>query len=96
LPIDRIVAKPDKTTQLVPIGLSGYLAIYDEEMQAYRHRLTSDLHEKQAYLRSLEAKLANPKYTKSAPAKVVEETRIRYAEANDLIAKLAEQLADLN
>ncbi len=85
-----------ETTHFISLGLNGYLAVYEEEILAYKHRLTAELHEKQAYVRSLETKLANKKYTESAPPKIVEETRQRQTDTQILLAKLEEQLANLS
>jgi len=97
LPENRIqVGEDDKPkTGLISVGLNGYLAVSEEEMLAYKHRLTTQLQEKQAYLRSLDARLANEGYVKSAPATVVQDTRDRREETLMLLSKLNEQLAAL-
>jgi valyl-tRNA synthetase len=64
-------------------------------MLAYKHRLTTELHEKQAYLRSLEDKLANANYVKNAPETIVQDTRNRRDETERLLTKLDDQLAAL-
>jgi valyl-tRNA synthetase len=66
-----------------------------ELIAARQHRLQAQRAEKQTYLKSLESKLANTKYTESAPTKVVEETRARHMETQALLTKLDEQLAAL-
>ena len=67
----------------------------DELIQARRHRLDTSRQEKRGYLKSLDAKLANPLYTDNAPAKVVLETRDRRDETLVLLSKLDEQLQAL-
>ncbi|MBW4061197.1 valine--tRNA ligase [Candidatus Saccharibacteria bacterium] len=67
----------------------------DSLIEARKHRLQSTQIEKEGYLKSLEAKLANERYTSSAPASVVEETRTRRDETAAMIAKLNEQLQTL-
>jgi valyl-tRNA synthetase len=67
-----------------------------EQVAARRHRLEAQKIEKTAYLKSLEAKLANDNYVKNAPEAVVADTRTRHAGTQALLAKLNEQLAALN
>ncbi len=64
-------------------------------IQARQKRLEQQRAEKQGYLKSLEAKLGNAKYVESAPAAVVEETRARQAETQQMIDRLGEQLEAL-
>jgi valyl-tRNA synthetase len=59
---------------------------------ARKHRLESQKAEKQGYLRSLEAKLSNERYTSSAPEKIVQETRERRNETVAFITTLDEQI----
>jgi valyl-tRNA synthetase len=59
---------------------------------ARKHRLQAQLKEKQTYLKSLDAKLANARYIESAPAAIVEQTRHLHTETAELLAKLTEQL----
>lgn len=66
-----------------------------EFVHARKNRLQSQLTEKRTYLKNLDTKLANPKYTQSAPAAVVQETRDRREDTLMLISKLDEQLAAL-
>jgi valyl-tRNA synthetase len=65
-------------------------------IEGRRTRLEQQKNEKADYLKSLTAKLSNAKYTESAPAKIVEETRARHAETQDLIAHLESQLKALD
>ena len=67
-----------------------------ELIAARQHRLSVQRDEKLSYVNGLEAKLANPKYTDSAPAKIVGETHARLAEAKTLLARLDQHLADLS
>lgn len=66
-----------------------------EQVATRQHRLQAQQTEKQAYLKSLDAKLANPGYLKSAPEKIVQETKHRRDETLMLLSKLDEQLAAL-
>jgi valyl-tRNA synthetase len=66
-----------------------------EQVTTRKHRLEKLRAEKQAYLKSLDARLANKSYVKSAPADVVQETRTRQAETQQLLTKLDEQLSAL-
>jgi valyl-tRNA synthetase len=61
-----------------------------------KHRLEGQKTEKQAYLKSLSARLANDNYVKNAPEAVVQDTHARHAETTALLAKLDEQLDALN
>jgi valyl-tRNA synthetase len=68
----------------------------DEALIATRkHRLHAQHAEKEAYLKGLDARLANANYVKSAPDKVVQETRDRREETLMLLKKLDEQLTAL-
>ena len=58
-------------------------------------RLESDKVETEIRLRSLDTKLANERYTQSAPAKIVQETRDIREETHMLLSKLDEQLSSL-
>ena len=58
-------------------------------------RLESDKVETEIRLRSLDTKLANERYTQSAPAKIVQETRDIREETHMLLSKLYEQLSSL-
>ena len=58
-------------------------------------RLETERNEKKAHLKSLDAKLANERYTASAPAKIVQETRDIREETLMLLSKLDEQLQSL-
>jgi valyl-tRNA synthetase len=64
-------------------------------LQARKSRLEEQRREKQTYLKSLEAKLANERYVASAPEDVIKESRDRKDETLMLLSKLDEQLADL-
>jgi len=66
-----------------------------DTIKARRHRLEALQSDKKSYLASLDNKLANPSYIKSAPAHVVRETRDRRAETLMLLSKLDEQLSAL-
>jgi valyl-tRNA synthetase len=66
-----------------------------EQVTARRHRLEQQQAEKQAYLKGLDARLANDNYVNSAPAHIVQDTRNRQGETIQLLAKLDEQLAAL-
>ncbi len=91
------------TVELVQEGSGLYLGTSapawikaDQTMiENRRHRLEQQQIEKQAYLKSLAAKLANTKYVESAPANIVADTRARHTETEQLLAKLTEQLARL-
>jgi len=74
----------------------AWIQATQEQIEARKHRLESQRAEKQTYLKSLDARLANANYVKSAPAAVVQESRNRHAETTQLVAKLDEQLAALN
>ena len=90
--------------KLVPAGSGLYLGTTipawieagPGRIAARQHRLASHRDEKAAYAHNLTAKLANTKYTESAPAHVVGETRVRLAEAQALVVKLEDQLANLS
>jgi valyl-tRNA synthetase len=73
----------------------AWIEATDEVIKARRHRLESLRDTKKGYLKSLDTKLANPGYLKSAPAEVVAETRDRRAETLMLLSKLDEQLEAL-
>ena len=75
---------------------SSWIEADADRIASRQHRLASQLDEKATYAKSLTTKLANPKYTASAPAHVVGETRARLAEAQSLVAKLEAQLANLS
>lgn len=66
-----------------------------EQVAARRHRLAEQLAEKQAYAKSLDAKLTNHNFVQHAPEAVIADTRNRHAETAELIARLTEQLAAL-
>ncbi|HEY2004304.1 MAG TPA: valine--tRNA ligase [Candidatus Saccharimonadia bacterium] len=73
----------------------AWIAATPEQVGARKHRLEQQRAEKQAYLESLAARLANEAYVKSAPAQVVQDTRDRREETLMLLSKLNEQLAAL-
>jgi valyl-tRNA synthetase len=83
------------SVQRLAINLKDYLVVTQAEGEAYRSRLESDRTAKQAYLKSLGARLANEAYVKSAPADVVQDTRDRHAETLVLLSKLDEQISAL-
>jgi valyl-tRNA synthetase len=58
-------------------------------------RIKSDRDEKSTQLKGFDAKLANERYTASAPAHIVEETKRRRDETHMLLSKLDEQLRAL-
>ncbi|HUD11952.1 MAG TPA: valine--tRNA ligase [Candidatus Saccharimonadia bacterium] len=66
-----------------------------QQIEARKHRLQLQLAEKQSYLKSLDAKLANTNYVNSAPEKVVQESRDRRAEIQLLTDQLNAQLGHL-
>jgi valyl-tRNA synthetase len=67
----------------------------DALISARQHRLEQQRDEKTAYLKSLDARLANKNYVASAPAHVVQETRDRRDDTLMLLSKLDEQLTAL-
>ncbi|MDB5179181.1 MAG: Valyl-tRNA synthetase, partial [Patescibacteria group bacterium] len=64
-------------------------------VKARHDRLKQQQTEKQIYLKSLEAKLANTRYVESAPEAIVQDTKRRHAETLMLLSKLDEQLSAL-
>ncbi len=66
-----------------------------DQVAARASRLRTLRTDKQAYLESLEARLANNNYVKSAPPQVVQETRDKHAETVQLLQKLDQQLEAL-
>ncbi len=64
----------------------------DALISARKARLSKMRADKQAYLDSLDARLANERYVSSAPASVVQETRDSQVEAKLLLSKLDEQI----
>ena len=58
-------------------------------------RLEAEKKEKEAHLKSLDSKLDNERYTESAPAKIVQETRDIREETLVLLSKIDDQLRSL-
>lgn len=73
----------------------AWIEATSEQISARRSRLQKLLAEKQTYLKSLNAKLANASYVNNAPASVVQDTRDHQSEATQLIERIGEQLAAL-
>ena len=67
----------------------------DDVVQARQQRLASLHAEKTAYLKSLDARLANESYVRSAPAHIVADTQARREETLMLLSKLNEQISAL-
>jgi valyl-tRNA synthetase len=63
-----------------------------EQVEARRHHLTEQMREKQAYLKTLQARLENKSYVENAPASVIQETRDRLAETESLLERLHGQI----
>jgi valyl-tRNA synthetase len=76
----------DEATFVLPLG--GVIDL-DQE----RRRLGKELAKAQAEIARFDQKLANPKFLDRAPAEVVEEQRLRRAEAEQAREKLAAALA---
>jgi valyl-tRNA synthetase len=76
----------DEATLVLPLG-----GVVDLEQE--RRRLGKELAKAQAEIARFDQKLANPKFLDRAPAEVVEEQRLRRAEALQAREKLAAALA---
>jgi len=76
----------DEATFVLPLG-----GVVDLEQE--RRRLGKELAKAQAEIARFDQKLANPKFLDRAPAEVVEEQRLRRAEALQAREKLAAALA---
>jgi len=63
-----------------------------EQIEARHNHLLKQRGDKQAYLKSLDARLASEAYVKSAPPAVVQDTRSRREETLMLLSKLDEQI----
>ncbi|HSX01004.1 MAG TPA: valine--tRNA ligase [Candidatus Saccharimonas sp.] len=78
------------------VSTPAWIQATTEQVAARRHRLQTQLADKQTYLTSLTAKLSNVGYVQNAPAEVVAETKQRAEDTQTLITKLTEQLAALD
>src|SRR2546429_428442 len=84
--------RPDSPAPVAVVGEARLMLYKPVDPAAEAERISREITRVSGEIAKCKAKLANPSFVERAPAQVVEQERKRFAEFEELLAKLQDQL----